>query len=107
LDYAKQFGRRLKTLRKAKKLNQAQLAEKTDMEAQSISNLETGHRTPSFETIRSLAEALNVPVSALFLFEKDENDAKILRKRIEAILDQSTPQQLKLIYRHARDVMEP
>ena len=107
MDHAKLFGRRLKTLRKAKKLSQARLAEKVGIESKYLSNLETGRRSPSFETISSLAKALDAPVNALFTYDQDESDPKILRKRIDSILGRATPLQLKQIYRLARDVVEP
>ncbi len=107
MDQAKLFGRRLKTLRKAKKLSQAGLAEKVGIETKYLSNLETGRRSPSFETIAALAKALDAPINALFTYEQDENDPKVLRKRIDAILGRANPLQLKQIYRHIRDVIEP
>jgi transcriptional regulator with XRE-family HTH domain len=106
VDHAKQFGRRLKLLRKAKKINQAKLAERAGIESKYLSNLETGRRSPSFEKMVALARGLDVPLSALFAFD-DENDPKTLRRKIEAILRHATPQQLNQIYRHMRGVVEP
>ena len=57
MDHAKLLGRRLKVLQKAKKLNQAQLAEKIGIETKYLSNLETGRRSPSFEKTVALAKA--------------------------------------------------
>jgi transcriptional regulator with XRE-family HTH domain len=107
MNHAKLFGRRLKILRKARNLNQAELAEKVGIETKYLSNIETGRRSPSFEKTVALAKALDVPMSALFSFDHDEADPKILRKRIDSTLARSTAQQLKQIYRHIRDVMEP
>lgn len=106
MDHAKLFGRRLKILRKAKKLNQAELAERIGIETKYLSSLETGRRSPSFEKTVALAKALDVPMSSLFSFEQDASDPKVLKKRIEGILAKATPQQLKQIYGHARQVVE-
>ena len=76
------------------------------IEINCLSNLETGRRSPSFEKTVALAKALDVPMSALFSFEQDETDPKILKRRIEAILAKATAQQLKQIYGHVRQVME-
>jgi hypothetical protein len=54
----------------------------------------------------ALAKALDVPMSALFSFNHDEADPKVLKKRIEASLANATSQQLKQIYGHVRQVME-
>jgi hypothetical protein len=69
-------------------------------------NIETGRRSPSFEKTVALAKALDVPMGALFSFEQDEVDPKILKRRIETILTKATAQQLKQIYGHVRQVME-
>jgi len=106
MDHAKLFGRRLKILRKAKKLNQAELAEKAGIETKYLSNLETGRRSPSFEKTVELAKALDVPVGDLFSFDQDEAGPKTLKRQIETILTKATAQQLKQIYGHARQVME-
>ncbi len=106
MNYAKLFGRRLKILRKAKKLNQAELAEKIGIETKYLSNLETGRRSPSFEKTVALAKALDVPMSILFTFDQDETDPRILKKRIEGILLKATPEQLRQIYGHARCVLD-
>ena len=106
MDHAKLFGRRLKVLRKANKLNQADLAEKVGIETKYLSNIETGRRSPSFEKTVALAKALEVPMSALFSFDHDEADPKILKRRIEASLAKATFKQLKQIYGHVRQVME-
>src|ERR1700722_5134408 len=106
MDHAKLFGRRLKALRKANKLNQAELAEKVGIETKYLSNIETGRRSPSFEKTVALAKALEVSMSALFTFDDDEADPRILKRRIEANLAKATAQQLKQIYGHVRQVME-
>ena len=106
MNHAKRFGRRLKVLRKAKKLNQAELAERVGIETKYLSNLETGRRSPSFDKAVELARALDVPMSSLFSFDDVESDPKILRKRMEGILAKATPQQLRQIYGHARCVVE-
>jgi transcriptional regulator with XRE-family HTH domain len=106
MNHAKLFGRRLKVLRKANKLNQDDLAEKVGIETKYLSNIETGRRSPSFEKTVALAKALEVPMSALFSFDYDEADPKILKRRIEASLARASSQQLKQIYGHVRQIIE-
>ena len=106
MDQAKLFGKRLKALRKSRKLSQAQLAEKIDVGTKFLGDLETARRSPSFETIVSIAKELDVPVCDLFYFEKDWDDPKAVRRRLEAVLNRCTPQQVKQIYGHARCVVD-
>lgn len=106
MDHAKLFGRRLKALRKARKLSQAQLAEKIDIGTKFLGDLETARRSPSFETIVSIAKELDVPVYDLFYFEKSEDEPKVVRRRLETILNRCSPQHIKQIYGHALCVVD-
>ena len=55
----------LRKFRKAKGLNQDQLAEIVGVSASAISQYENGHKTPSFETALKLAEALDCELADL------------------------------------------
>lgn len=54
------LGSRIKRLRKNKGMNQAELAEATGVEINTISRYETGANAPSIEQLLNLAEALGV-----------------------------------------------
>lgn len=54
------FSLRLKELRRLAGLTQSQLAEKAGMTKAGIANLEQGLRSPSWETVLKLTEALGV-----------------------------------------------
>ena len=54
------FGARLKSLRLAAGLTQAQLGERMEMLPTNIARLETGGREPSWDTVKRLAKALGV-----------------------------------------------
>ena len=64
-----QFAKRLKALRIEKQLTQEELAEITSLSTSFISSMERGINAPSFETLESLAKALDVPLRGLFDFE--------------------------------------
>src|SRR5271154_213257 len=83
------FGRRLAALREAKSLEQHQLGRLVGKKDRYISAIETGNTFPRPEMIPLLAKALDVPVSALFFFEGMDNDAKVLRKQIDSLLQAS------------------
>ena len=63
-----QFGERLKELRIERHLTQEELADKANLSAVFISNLERGINTPSFASLESIADALNVSAKDLFDF---------------------------------------
>ncbi len=70
-DYRIRFEQKLRQLRKAKGLSQAQLDEATDLSNNFVSLLELGDSSPSFETLKLLADALKVKVAELFNFENE------------------------------------
>lgn len=61
----KTFGEALKELRTSAKLTQEQLAQKCGMTKQSISRYEKSDREPNIRTAKTIADALNVPLSSL------------------------------------------
>jgi len=68
MDYKEaqhRFAQRLRTLRKEKNVTQEKLAELINKSTEHISFLERGERSPSFEVILDIAEALGVTVSYL------------------------------------------
>jgi transcriptional regulator with XRE-family HTH domain len=56
---------RIKKLRAAKGLTQEALARSAKVSLGYIARLETGHHDPKLSTLRKLAKALGVPVTAL------------------------------------------
>ena len=69
----------LKKFRKAKGLNQDQLAEIVGVSASAISQYENGKKTPSFETALKLAEALDC--ESADLVSKRENVYPVENKK--------------------------
>ena len=77
----------LKHLRTAKKLSQAELSEKVHITEKFYSDIETGRKWGSFETIVDLANALGVELYELFLplgtvISHNEKRTKELMKRL-------------------------
>ncbi|MGY0343508.1 helix-turn-helix domain-containing protein [Xylella fastidiosa] len=59
------FQERLRAARELRKWNQTELAEKAEMPPSSIAHFESGSRKPSFNTLRRLANALEVTTDYL------------------------------------------
>ena len=64
-EFLLQLGQRIKELRRARHLSQEQLAEATDLVQHYISQIEQGERNVSVVTLRLIALALGVTLSAL------------------------------------------
>jgi transcriptional regulator with XRE-family HTH domain len=62
-----QLGQRIRVLRETLSLTQEQLAEKAGISVSYLSMIERAQRTPHVETLVSLAAALGITVSQLFL----------------------------------------
>jgi transcriptional regulator with XRE-family HTH domain len=59
------FPQRLKQLRTDRELSQEALAKKTGLQPTAISHFENGSRKPSFENLRTIADAFEVSVDYL------------------------------------------
>lgn len=62
---AREMGKRLKTLREAKKMSQAMLAGKAEISRGYLIRLEAGRQDPTLGTLERLAKALDVKLSEL------------------------------------------
>jgi len=75
----KQFGLRLRYLRRRNDLTQEELAEAANISVDFLSNLERGINAPSFETIERIAKALDVSVTNLFEFKSDNKRENLMK----------------------------
>ncbi|AEE15566.1 helix-turn-helix domain-containing protein [Treponema brennaborense] len=67
MDVYETYAANIKKIRIAKKLNQAELAEKLGLSVKYVSDLETGRSSGSFDTLVNLADALGVEPYELLL----------------------------------------
>jgi DNA-binding XRE family transcriptional regulator/mannose-6-phosphate isomerase-like protein (cupin superfamily) len=72
------IGREVRGFRKAMDLTVAQLAELSGFSIGMLSKIENGLSSPSLSTLRSLSEALNVPVTAFFRKYEEERVASFV-----------------------------
>jgi transcriptional regulator with XRE-family HTH domain len=66
------IGERIKTLRQEQELTLAQLAEKSNLSASHLSQVERDKSTPSLMTLASIAQALEINLRDLFESEGDQ-----------------------------------
>tara|TARA_B110000211_G_C14084589_1_gene556093 strand:+ start:3877 stop:4104 length:228 start_codon:yes stop_codon:yes gene_type:complete len=65
LDLANKIGENIKKIRKAKGLNQAQLARNCGMDRQHMEKIENAKVCPNIYTLYIISKALKIPVSDL------------------------------------------
>ena len=73
-----QFAAKVSQLRREKRMTQDELAERIDKTTDYISLLERGERSPSFEVIFALAEALDVPATYLISFSQSGESTNLI-----------------------------
>ena len=59
------FPDRLKTSREQKGFTQSQLAERAGLQSSAVSHFEAGRRSPSFDNLKKLADAIGVSIDYL------------------------------------------
>lgn len=94
----KLLGQRIKELRKNRSLTQAALAESIGVDPKTLSRIEVGAQTTSFEVIENIALALNTEIRDLFSFQHIKSNKEII-DRINFILNNSSSERLQLIYK--------
>ena len=68
--------------------------------------MERGKKVPSLDTIVAMARGLGLQPNLLLLLEREE-EPRDLRKRIDTMLAASKPEQLELLHRIIKVVLEP
>ncbi len=101
------FGNRLRTNRKAARITLEQAAEKARLNPKYLGQIERGEKRPSSEAVISLARALQVSPAAFFQYDREEKDLKVLRRRIDSMLQGCGPEQMQNIYRVMKALLEP
>jgi transcriptional regulator with XRE-family HTH domain len=67
----RQFGKKLRSIRKRRNMTQEQFAELLDISVDFLSLVERGLNAPSFESIESFSITLGIPVRDFFDFSSD------------------------------------
>lgn len=69
-------------------------------------DVERGKKVPSLDTIVAMARGLGLQPNLLLLLEREE-EPRDIRKRIDTLLAACNPQQLELLHRIIKIVLEP
>ncbi len=100
MSVGRNFGRHLRSLRKARGMTQEVLANRSGLSADTIRRREHGNFSPSLETLRKLSVGLDLVLSTLFesfeLGTRDEN------RELVDLLATRSPRELILAMRVLR-----
>ncbi|MBQ8459048.1 helix-turn-helix transcriptional regulator [bacterium] len=98
MDNVKELlGKRIRELRKARKLTQEELAEKIGIGTPNISYFETGKFSPAIETLQKIAQALNVEIYELYMFQPLKSTQEIKQELINKM--NTDEEFLRLLYK--------
>ena len=86
----KAVGAQIRSLRKARKLSQEQLAERANLHYTMIGSVERGARNITLENLAKIAKGLGVPLRELFPSESRQDESTRELAALLAIVDQST-----------------
>lgn len=81
----KQFGKKLKEIRKANKCDQKTLAAAVGINSVTISQIERGKKFISGTTLFSICDYFNISASVLFDFESNINEDPLYKEIIDEI----------------------
>ena len=103
------LGTRVYELRKRVNLTQAQFAEKVGVSNDTISRIERGIRSPSFDVLERIAKGLDVEVRELFNFSNRKFlEAKCRLELIDLLnyLQDKGPNEIAMIYKISRLIFD-
>jgi len=103
-DIKKLFGKKIKNYRIANKLTQFSLGEKIGINQRQIALIESGKSFPSLKTLIKFADIFACTIGDLFVFE-NLREVEYLKKDIEIMLTNSTPDKIKIIYTLVRSLI--
>ena len=75
------FGKRLSSLRKSKKISQEKIADKVGVTRQTIFNWESNITKPNSEDLKKITEILNVDVNFLLNNDNNHNNVSVKKKK--------------------------
>lgn len=93
------FAERLRAIRELRKFSQVELGQRADMPASSVAHFEAGSRKPSFNSLRRLAEALDVSTDYLLGISDEAAGATPTSSALFRDLDRLSGEDLELTRR--------
>lgn len=99
MENQKLFGRRIRSVRKAAGLTLEKTAEKADIDANYLGQIERGLKWPSLDIIVQIATSLSVSPASFLDFEAEESNPQLLRKKLSALLGRADTKDMQQVLR--------
>lgn len=106
MDVKKEFGEKLKRLRKSKHLTQEQLAEMIDIDPRNLSRIEVGLSFVKAETLEKILKALDISTEQLFANDHIQTPEELLADIYKFLnLAKDEPEKLEKIHKMIRFIV--
>jgi transcriptional regulator with XRE-family HTH domain len=79
------LGNRIKEMRKERRLSQAALAEKALIAQSTLSYIEAGKKSPTYETLRAIGEGMDVSVLEILKFDDSPDHSLSMESYYKAL----------------------
>jgi len=101
-------GKRIREERKRLKLTQEELAEKADITANFLGHIERGTKRPTLNTLKKIADVLQIPMAALFTTEKTYRLPRedLFIKRFMSLLRDKKGEEKELVLKIAKMIFK-
>jgi transcriptional regulator with XRE-family HTH domain len=103
---ADSFGERLRKAREDRGLSQGELGQKAGLQPSAISHFESGRRSPSFDNLRRLADALSVTLDFLLGRESEARSAGPVADQLFRNFEQMSAEDQESLARFAKVLAE-
>lgn len=107
---AEKLGQQIAVQRRAVGLTQARLAERIDVQPETISRIETGKRTASLDLLARIADALDLELQELFRAHEKDNPRSRAIEKLQCFAQRLSPAEIQLVtdvvsavLKHTRD----
>jgi len=98
-EVRKLLGSRVRHFRNLRNITQQKLGEEADLNYKYLGAIERGEKNPTIDIAAQIANALNVNLHELFLFEHEIDDPKILKEKIDNLLGDASKREYKTVCR--------
>ena len=94
------LGKRIKSLRRSKGLTQERLAEIIDVNTNYLAVIERGEANPTLALLERLSAGLEVPLSELFQYRREEGCSPVaLRQKLGRLVNEASDEELPRLTR--------
>lgn len=98
-NFREEFGRHIRSLRKARNLSQLELSRRSELASDTIRRIEAGRFAPSIDTVRKVAYGLDLSLTTIF--ESFELGSDTQRELVD-LLAGSDDRQLRIVLKTVR-----